>query len=265
MTSFRHKDFDNMAGIMSVLGRQIISWRNDKDAKFISSKKEFKTVADRRAHDFLVSKLSVEFPGVPIISEEDTLHADDRPDKYWLIDPIDGTASWYEGYSGFVTQAAYFDNNIPVFGIVHCPVVDRTWTAVRGGGAKINGNPLPRLIPNKRLIVTDNTPSAHGIVREFMERISATGYIESGSLGLKSVLIADGTADLFIKRVVVRDWDMAPAAVILEEVNGCLSLPSGQPFVFAGDFEKNEGVIVARDQALLDAAIMLLGQIEENL
>jgi 3'(2'), 5'-bisphosphate nucleotidase len=261
----RHKDFDNIVGVMSDLGRQIVSWRSDKDAKILYSKKEFKSAADCRAHDFLINKLAVEFPGVPIISEEDNSHANDRPEKYWLIDPIDGTASWYEGYSGFVTQAAYFENYVPVFGIVHSPITSRMWTAVKGAGARLNGNTLPQLIPNKRLIITDNTPMPHGILKEFMARISATGYIESGSLGLKSALVADGTADLFMKRVVVRDWDIAPVAVILEEVNGCLALPSGQPFIFAGDFKKTEGVIVARDKALLDLAVSLLGKVEANL
>lgn len=259
-----HLNFSALIPVVEELGALLLDWRNDQSAKKLHSKIDFKTEADRRAHIFMAEQLEKLFPGVAVISEEDVSHSDIRPNKYWIIDPIDGTASWYGGFDGFVTQAAYIENDVPVFGIIHCPSTGSTWTALRGHGAKLNGNTISKLNPSGRLVVTDNTPSPHGVAAEVMEVLNATGYVESGSLGLKSVLVADGTADLFIKRVVVRDWDIAPAAAILKEVGGYVALPSGKPFEFSGSMVKEEGVIIARDISLLKQAIKAISDIDRT-
>lgn len=251
----RYTDFSLTAALMEKTGRQILAWRDDAKYRKMHSEADFKTEADRSAHDFICAGLAVLFPGVEIISEESSVHDSTRPDAYWLIDPIDGTASWYNGFDGFVTQAAYIEHSVPLFGIVHAPVSKKTWTATQGGGARLNGTPLSMLMPHKRLIVTDNTCTPHGVSQDIMSLLPVTGYLESGSLGLKSVLVADGTADLFVKDVCVRDWDLAPAAVILKEVGGQLSLTDGTPYVFDGAFEKTEGFIVARDAELMSRAL----------
>jgi 3'(2'), 5'-bisphosphate nucleotidase len=248
-------DFWPVTALMEDVGRQIVAWRTDAALRHLHSEKEFKTEADQRAHELICDGLTRLFPGVEIISEESSVHDSIRPDRYWLIDPIDGTASWYHGFDGFVTQAAYIERGVPLFGIIHAPVMAKTWTAVKSSGAYLNGEPLPVLESSERLIVTDNLPEPHGISRDVMRLLHATGYLESGSLGLKSVLVADGTADLFVKDVCVRDWDIAPAAVILGEVMGALSLPDGRPFEFCGSFEKAGGFIVARDSDLLKRAV----------
>ena len=95
------------------IGDQISAWRNDKSTKTIIEPKEFKTVADKKSHHLIHNLISATFGNVDILSEEEEIKTTDRPDKYWLIDPIDGTASWYDGYDGFVTQAAYIEHNIP--------------------------------------------------------------------------------------------------------------------------------------------------------
>lgn len=256
----KHANFAPMTAVMEKVGRQIAAWRTDAAFRQLHSKTDFKTEADRRAHDLICAGLTRLFPGVVIISEESLVHDSTRPDAYWLIDPIDGTASWYHGFDGFVTQAAYIEHRVPLFGIVHAPVSGKTWTAAKGGGARLNGKSLSVLAPSERLIVTDNTSTPHGISQDIMALLPATGYLESGSLGLKSVLVADGTADLFVKDVCVRDWDLAPAAVILYEVGGHLLLSDGSSYVFDGAFEKTDGFIVARDAVLGSKAVSAFAQ-----
>ncbi len=253
-------DFLPVTTLMEKVGRQIVAWRSDATSKHLYSEVDFKTEADRRAHDLISDGLAQLYPGVEIISEESPVHDGDRPEVYWLIDPIDGTASWYHGFDGFVTQAAYIQQGVPQFGIVHAPVTGKTWTAVRDGGAFVNGRSLPVLVAGERLVVTDNTHEPHGVSRDIVVLLQATGYLESGSLGLKSVLVADGTVDLFVKDVCVRDWDVAPAEVILHEVGGHLSLANGAPYVFDGVFEKSDGFIVARDKTLMERAIRAFAQ-----
>ena len=258
----KKSDFTPVISLAQSIGRKVLSWRNESKSRYIYSKSDFKTEADRRAHDLYVDQLKVLFTNTDVISEESKGLPDIRPDSYWLIDPIDGTASWYHGYDGFVTQAAYISNGIPVFGIIYAPVTEQTWAAVAGEGAYLNGKWLPSLGPSARLILTDNTPVPHGVTQGISTSLEATGYFESGSMGLKAALVADGTVDLFVKDVAVRDWDMAPAAVILREVDGLLALSDGSPYLFDGPFQKDGGFIVARDAELMSCAIEAFSQLK---
>jgi 3'(2'), 5'-bisphosphate nucleotidase len=251
-----------MLPVMEDVGGQILSWRNEAAFMHLHSVVEFKTEADKRAHQLIFSALNKLFPGIEILSEESSMPQSDRPDAYWLIDPIDGTASWYHGFDGFVTQAAYIEHGLPMFGIIHAPVLNKTWSAFRGSGAYLNNKPLPLLQVGKRLLVTDNTREPHGIAKMLIKHLNATGYLESGSLGLKSVMVAEGTADLFVKNVVVRDWDIAPAEVILHEVGGQVCLTDGSPYSFNGDFEKRTGFIVARDHDLMNKTVCFFKKIQ---
>lgn len=249
---------DVLVPVLEALGRELLRWRTDEAARALHSRKDFKTEADRRADAFLKERLAALFPGVPVWSEEDAVHAATRPAAYWLIDPIDGTASWYDGFPGFVTQVALIADHAPRVGLIHCPATRRTWTARAGEGAWCDGRRLRRVAPHERCILVDNTPEPHGIAAELARALPATAYRESGSLGLKAALVADGTVDLFVKRVPVRDWDMAPVAVLLAETGACLALPDGQPFRFDGPMEK-PGVIVARDAGLCARVVGALG------
>lgn len=250
MKSISNK-FNPVIGLVVEIGKKLVDWQNDKNLRKIHSEKHFKTEADSQAHGILMDGLSRLFPNIPTISEEDIFHNQERPSEYWLIDPIDGTASWYDGYSGFVSQAALIINERPVFGVVHAPKMNSIWYAEKGKGTFLNGVLLPQLRPHSRITFIDNTPQPHGITNKIMNILGTQSYLESGSIGLKSVLIADGRADAFVKDVYVRDWDLAPADIILSEVGGHMCLLNGKKYLYSGDYLKKDGFIVARDKSLM--------------
>jgi len=209
--------------------------------------------ADMYAHGRLNELLAPMDPGVPIISEEDSAHAESRPDVYWLIDPIDGTASWSGGFDGFVCQLARIERGIATFGAIHAPVMGLTWQATRGAGALLNGQRLPMLrepATPRPLVVVDNYPQARGVSRDLIEWLGDATYLESGSIGLKAALVASGQADIFIKDVVVRDWDVAPALALAAEVGTFLRRTDGSPFLLTGSYEKVDGLIAAANAEL---------------
>jgi fructose-1,6-bisphosphatase/inositol monophosphatase family enzyme len=251
------KEFKPVLDLLAAIGTKLIAWQNDLAHRKIHSKKDFKTEADRQAHQFLKKGLSSLFPGVPVISEEDISHSDKRPEEYWLIDPIDGTASWYNGFDGFVSQAALMVNGRPIFGVIHSPRMGATWSAEIGRGAFLNEVLLPKLRKRDRLMFVDNTPFAHGITKQIMNHLGTNLYLECGSIGLKSVLVADGTVDAFVKDVLVRDWDLAPADIILSEVGGSICLLNGEKYIYSGSYEKENGFIVSRDSSLMMKIVSL--------
>src|SRR3954466_12402195 len=97
----------------------------------------------------------------------------------------------------------------PELAVIYAPAFGQVFGAVRGRGATLNGDTLNCAIPAGRRILIDNYPEPRGIAAEAFTGLKCTGYMESGSLALKVCRVADGSADIFIKDVVVRDWDMA--------------------------------------------------------
>jgi len=242
---------EQLQDILLELGVKLLKWRSEGATEGEWQGTQLKAEADVRSHDFVSAALSTAWPDIPILSEEDlTSLTNDRPAEYWLIDPIDGTASFCSGFDGFVTQAALMRDAEPVLGMVHAPALGLTFAATKGGAATCNGQSLVvggRAAVNPVLI--DNYPEPHGIARSLYLGLPCSAYVESGSLGLKICRIADGTADLFVKDVVVRDWDLAPAHLILECVGGTLTTLSGAQIPYAGVFER-AGIIAAANPQL---------------
>ncbi|GAB3448919.1 3'(2'),5'-bisphosphate nucleotidase CysQ [Streptomonospora sediminis] len=233
------------------VGALLRGWRADSAATSGTWEgDQFKARADTMAHEELSARLHRIEPGVPVLSEEDPAgRGGPRPDVYWLIDPIDGTASYVHGFAGYVTQAALIAGSRPVVAAICVPEADRCYTAVRGGGATAGGARLAASAPAAGAgVLTDNTPEPRGIARAVHGAFGCSGYLESGSIALKLCRIADGGAHLFVKDVPVRDWDVAAPALVLEEAGGALARLDGSPFDYTGSFE-GTGVIAAAEEA----------------
>lgn len=240
---------DPLAIAVRQLGRDLLDWRAAGRTAYTREGTQFKAEADARAHDELTAHLHRLYPGVAVVSEEDaeSLVSDPRG-PYWLTDPIDGTASYVQGFPGFVVQLALIDQAGPSVAYVYAPATDELFTATLGGGAFVNGRRL-NCAPTGRQVLIDNYPEARGIAAEAMKALGMTTYVESGSLGLKVCRVADGGADLFLKDVVVRDWDMAPGDLILAEAGGILTDLAGVPFSWGGS-RTHQGIIATTTAAL---------------
>ena len=83
------------------VGKKIREMQDDSTWRNVSSFEGFKTSGDQQAHSILVSGLGDITPKIPVFSEETPHSIDDRPEQYWLIDPIDGTSSWHGGFEGY--------------------------------------------------------------------------------------------------------------------------------------------------------------------
>ena len=219
---------------------------------------QLKTQADDFAHECLENVLPSILP-VPVVSEENpSSQSNDRLDEYWLIDPIDGTRSLVDGYPGWVTQVALIQSNEPQMAVIFAPDLDLTYWAERGQGAYCNGVKLQTTQgETDRLLLIDNYPEPRGIAADLVKGMPCTGYVESGSIALKICRIADDTADLFVKDVPVRDWDIAAPMLIIHEAGGCLSTFSGQDYRLTGDYEK-KGLIAAKNQSIYKQGLSFL-------
>ena len=214
---------------------------------------QFKADADRIAHDFLSNQIHSAFPNIPVVSEEDDRSIEKKHNEYFIIDPIDGTASFAHGFSGWVTQIAYVKNEIPVLSGIYAPVSDEYFEAEKNHGAYCNKQQLEICGTRDKIrAIIDNYPQPKGITLEILNDLNISSYIESGSIALKICRIADNTADLFFKEIEPKDWDLAAPKLILEEAGGILSDANGSKIKLGQGNRHHHGLIATKNMAMLE-------------
>jgi len=247
------KLIDRVQDILREVGTTLLAMRAQGPVEGTWHATQLKSEADLITEALIMRGLRALSPILPIVSEEDlSSHAVDRFSRYWLVDPIDGTASFCGGFSGFVTQLALMEGARPVLAAVYGPALDLMYVAEQGGGASANDVKLAAAWQDGQIVLTDNYPQPQGIAQLLHEKLPCCGYLESGSIGLKICRVADGQADLFVKDVTVRDWDLAPGHLILMEAGGVLVDLRRREIDYGGSLEQTSGLIAAASPSLAD-------------
>ncbi|MCZ0925759.1 3'(2'),5'-bisphosphate nucleotidase CysQ [Vreelandella janggokensis] len=188
------------------------------------------TEADMAAHHSLVALLENLTPDVPVLSEE----SDEVPfatrqtwERYWLVDPLDGTKEFINKNGEFTLNVALIENGVPVFGIVYAPVLQTTWVGQVGGevfkiaqGIYINIQvrelPDPETAPWK---VVGSRRHGAEIFEAFCGGLPAHECVSMGS-SIKLCLVAEGNADLYPRLTPTSEWDTAAAQAIVTAAGG---------------------------------------------
>ncbi|MFM1758463.1 MAG: hypothetical protein RL193_1040, partial [Actinomycetota bacterium] len=106
-----------------------------------SSDIDIVTQMDKASEKLIVDAILAARPDDGIIGEEGA----DRPSKSgytWVIDPIDGTVNYFYNMHGWSVSIAVRDTQGVVVGVVYAPTINSMYTAIRGGGSFLNGQPL---------------------------------------------------------------------------------------------------------------------------
>lgn len=99
------------------------------------------TEFDRAAEEQIVGRLRRKRPLDGIVGEEGSDTAG-TSGVHWLIDPIDGTTNFLYGLPGWAVSVAALDDDGALAGAVYVPAFDELFTATRGGGALLDGQPI---------------------------------------------------------------------------------------------------------------------------
>ncbi|NHM28014.1 inositol monophosphatase [Desulfofundulus sp. TPOSR] len=105
------------------------------------------TAADLAAQGAVRKVLGQHFPGVPVLSEEDSgALLDDAVelpgDCFWVVDPVDGTVNFSRGLPFWRISVAFFSEGKPVAGFVYAPELDELFGCVTGFAPALNGKPV---------------------------------------------------------------------------------------------------------------------------
>jgi myo-inositol-1(or 4)-monophosphatase len=99
------------------------------------------TDVDHRAESYLIEQIHARFPGHAIVAEESGGHEGSDAHR-WFIDPLDGTVNFVHGVPFFSVSLAYAHQGNLALGAVYDPIRDECFTAQRGRGAWLNGDPI---------------------------------------------------------------------------------------------------------------------------
>ena len=86
--------------------------------------------------------LAESFPDHAIHGEELGRSGPDDSEHVWIVDPLDGTTNFVHSHPMFTVFMGLMREGQPYLGVVHAPVLGETFTAVRGEGANLNGQPI---------------------------------------------------------------------------------------------------------------------------
>ena len=207
-----------------------------------SSRTDLVTDMDVACEAAIVEFLTARRPDDGIMGEEGS-GRDGTTGVRWIIDPIDGTVNFVYGHPGFgVSVAAEADGQV-VAGAVIDPMLNDTFTAHQGGGARLNGRPLqvrPNADPALALVATgfsyahERRRRQAEVLGELLPLIGDIRRVGGAAIDLCSV--ACGRVDAFFE-VGLNQWDYAAGALIAEEAGAVVQDLHGSPpspeFVFA--------------------------------
>jgi len=196
------------------------------------------TAADLAAHRIIDAGLRDLGHGWPVLSEEGASipWATRRQwQRYWLVDPLDGTREFVKRNGEFTVNIALIDEGEPIMGVVLEPVGGMLWHAVRGEGAfrRASGAadaPLHTRRPaTGTLHVAASRSHRDARTEALLSRIGDTQTVGLGS-SLKFCRIAEGAMDVYPRFGPTSEWDTAAAQCVLECAGGAVIAPDGRPF-----------------------------------
>jgi myo-inositol-1(or 4)-monophosphatase len=196
------------------------------------------TETDRQSEAFVRAEIARRFPGHAWLGEESgaSLATGADAEFRWVVDPLDGTTNFAHGYPFFAVSIALEERGQRALGVVYDPLRDECFAAARGRGALLNGVP----IAVSRVDRLDRALGATGFPYDVHERPEETlaafgpflsrlqGVRRDGSAALNLAYVACGRFDLFWE-TKLHAWDVAAAALVVEEAGGRTSDFAGGP------------------------------------
>ena len=207
------------------------------------------TVADRAAEDIILRGLQRLAPGIPVIAEESVSMGRMPPaaDRFFLVDPLDGTKGFIKGRPEFTINIALIETAQPTFGILYAPALADFYLTL-GPDLAVNGmlepqtthqflreanlQPIRSRLPDpKALVALTSQSHLNRATEAFLKRYQV---VEQRALAssLKFGWLAKGVADLYPRTGETSEWDVAAGHAVLTAAGGVVTTLDGGPLVY---------------------------------
>jgi 3'(2'), 5'-bisphosphate nucleotidase len=198
------------------------------------------TAADLASHQLIVARLRELTPEIPVLSEESSrIPFETRRSwqRYWLIDPLDGTREFIKRNGEFTVNIALIEGQQPTLGVIYAPVIDKLYYGMKGEGAWLRdgaADAVPIQVQRKRRTpaqVAGSRSHAGDSLIQYLQNLGQHELLSMGS-SLKFCLVAEGKADLYPRLGPTSEWDTAAAQAIVEAAGGRVTTLDMQPLKY---------------------------------
>ncbi len=204
------------------------------------------TEADISSQNYIIEQLGLLDKDYLILGEENTINIttkeinDLKNNKYvWVIDPVDGTASFFNNLPTWVVSLGLMEYGKPIAGWIYAPVWDQLYYALPNeDNAFLNGVELSKIKPNMKIqpnscfMVDSKTFRTH-YMKDFPGKIRSFG-----STAFHITLVAAGTA-IGASSIRNKIWDVAGASAIANRCGVDVKYISGEDINYMELFEMN--------------------------
>ncbi|MDF7660077.1 3'(2'),5'-bisphosphate nucleotidase CysQ [Erwiniaceae bacterium L1_54_6] len=170
------------------------------------------TAADLAAHQVILSGLQALTPEVPVLSEEDPPAWEIRQQwqRYWLVDPLDGTKEFIKRNGEFTVNIALIEKGKPVLGVVYAPAIGVLYSAAEGKAWKEEGGHKTQIHARDArpplVVVSRSHFDKDAELQEYLQQLGEHQTTAIGS-SLKFCLVAEGKAQLYPRFGPTNIWD----------------------------------------------------------
>jgi 3'(2'), 5'-bisphosphate nucleotidase len=243
-----------LAEIAEEAGRLILPlWRSGLEVETKSDSSPV-TIADRRAETLILARLEEQFPGVPVVSEEDASEfgtPEKIADRFFLVDPLDGTKAFVRGDPNFTVNIGLIERGCPVAGAVVAPPTGEVWHTSSSGALKREPGKDSRRVQVRAWPGADAVALiSHTMKPEALAELQARyGFTRTAAMdsSIKLCRIAEGAADIYPRHGTTMEWDIAAGHAIIAAAGGRVTTVDGEPFTYGKATEGfRNGWFVAR-------------------
>jgi myo-inositol-1(or 4)-monophosphatase len=246
---------------VSSSGRIIVD--NWSEAKSIRRKGrvDLVTETDVAVERQLSQELGRILPEASLLAEE-TASAGELRDTTWIVDPLDGTTNFAHGLPFVAVSVALWHAGEVALGVVHLPCLGETFSAVKGGGARLNS----RRATVSAAAELESSLTATGFPYDIETRaeeevqrlkrvlVATRGIRRMGAAAVDLAYTACGRFEAFFE-AGLKPWDTAAGWLLVEEAGGRVTTFGNEPFhPFAGSVLASNGRIHGELSGLLSGS-----------
>ena len=176
------------------------------------------TKADLESNDIICKSLEKEFPNIPVISEENRIR-DYKESVFFLVDPLDGTKEFINKNGEFTVNIGLVIDNISTLGVIEIPVTGVQYFSNGESSFKFEKKNLKKISSlNKRKKIKIVVSRSHldSFTINLLNKIkNEHSTLKIGS-SIKFCLVAEGEADLYLRKGNTMEWDTAAGSAIIK-------------------------------------------------
>jgi 3'(2'), 5'-bisphosphate nucleotidase len=225
------------------------------------------TLADTESHAVLQAGLAAIDPTIPMLSEESApaeVVGRRSWQRYWLVDPLDGTKEFLAETGEFTINIALIEAHKPVLGLLYLPLEQRAYVGIPGVGAYCcapaqgaawsrQDTAIRPLETGRELTVLASRRHRNAQLDACLTWLEANWgpirRVNSGS-ALKFVDLARGAGDFYPRFSPCSEWDTAAGQALLEAAGGGLLGLDGKPL----RYNCSDSLLSPHFYAIADAA-----------